>query len=40
MLMGGQRRIGEAFHEVTHTGGKYITMAVKMTNMCETLTFS
>ena len=40
ILMGGQRRIGKAIHEVTHTGGKQITMAVKMTNMCEPLTFS
>jgi len=22
ILMGGQRRIGKAIHEVTHTGGK------------------
>ena len=40
MLMGGQRRIEKAFHEVTHTGGKQITMAVKMTNTCEPLAFS
>jgi hypothetical protein len=37
MLMGGQRRIGKAFCEVTHTDGKYITMAVKVNNMCEPL---